>query len=263
MLYKELYMHKNGNDFYVATGLETFDKKVGGLKKGSLSLLGSRPSIGKTAFAVNIIGKSCLNEKFHILFISLEMSKERIYQRLYAVQNNVPYTHCVGKKPVEENNAFLVIHDEPHQSVKEIRMNTIQFLEELRSKNMQLDLLIVDYLQLIQPHDITVNRTAIFKQILLGLKELAEEFNIAVLVLSQISRSRVYQEDIEGTPCVSDFKDIDKEIFESVDFVGILHRSNPDNENMELIIKKSPAGFVGNTPLLFNNSTLIFSAKSM
>ena len=264
---KELYMRTDGEkDLYIKTGLDPWDTCMGGLKKGSLFLLGSRPSHGKTIFSLNIACQSTLNGPYNTLFFSLEMDKGRIYQRLYAIANNTPYKQCPTDKNLLERDfkpkAALVIDDKPMPNVEEICTRADQMAEELKTQGKQLDLMIVDYLELMRPSDPTLSLGDSFKQKLQRLKVLAQKLNIAILVLSQVSRSTTPYGIQEDLPDLSGFRNMDDETFELVDGLGMLYRPLQTTEAL-LIVKKSPSGFKDKIPLSFDKDTFIFSAEGI
>ena len=183
------------------TGLNDFDKKIGGLHKSDLIIIAGRPSMGKTAFATNIASNICNkkinNKKTNVLFFSLEMSSEQLATRVISEISQISSegirTGNLSKTDFEKiikaseklKELSLFIDDSPALTISSIRTRS----RRLKRKH-GLDLIIIDYLQLIsgESKNLNDNRVKEISDITRGLKAIAKELNIPVVALSQLSR---------------------------------------------------------------------------
>ncbi len=195
-------LHKaSGQMKGIPTGYPDLDTLLTGLQKSDLIILAARPSVGKTTFALDIARMAAVDHKASVGIFSLEMSKEQLVDRLLCAQSNVSlYKMRSGKlSDSEEDNDFakigegmgqlseapIYIDDSPNCSVMEIRTKARRLKVE---KN--LDLLIIDYLQLMEGRGKNSdNRVQEVAEISRGLKGIARELNIPVIALSQLSRA--------------------------------------------------------------------------
>lgn len=179
-------LNKNPGEFNgIATGLTDFDRFVGGLKKSELIILAARPSMGKTALALNIAMTAAINN--NVLFFSLEMGKDQLIKRILSSLSNV--------------DLKLFIDDNATQTLNQIRIKSKNFKQEYG-----LDLIIIDYVQLIQgSKKYSENRVQEVSEISRGLKILARELDIPILVLSQLSRNIEHREN--KRPQLSDLRE--------------------------------------------------------
>jgi len=253
----------------IPTGFLDFDKKTGGLRKGELIVIAGRPSMGKTAFALNIAENLVLSEKASVLFFSLEMSAEQLKKRILAQVSRVStekiFNLCLTDfdwvmldEAVERlesvSQAKLIIADSPQVSPFEVLTKTRRYQTILDN----LGLVIVDYLQLMASIDTTrsYNRTEEISQITRMLKMLAMDMNIPVIVLSQLNRRVENRED--KRPRLADLRDSGS-IEQDADMVLFLYRDevynpredNPDKGIAEVIIGKNRNGPLGTIKLAF------------
>lgn len=187
----------------VKTGFETLDRLINGFGKGQLIVLGARPAMGKTTFACSVIDNVCIKEKKSCVYFSPAYSKESIVQRLIRIHGGIKSREDdlekVSGSASDIVDSPLWIDDTPAIYVDEV----IQKCRELR-KSKEIDLIVVDYLQLVSDMIEKENSTlAQQKQIIGKLKHLAEELNCAILVLSQLNRSA--EKRTRHFPCVADF----------------------------------------------------------
>ena len=238
--YAEKAFKKDSEIVGLKTGLKDFDKKIGGLHNSDLIIVAGRPSMGKTAFATNIAFniskhlqkkvKDDPNSKGKVLFYSLEMSSEQLATRILSENSGVAseqirtgniskndFTNLV-KSSEELSNLALFIDDSPALSVSSIRTRA----RRLKRKE-GLDLIIIDYLQLITStsKNLNDNRVKEVSDITRGLKALAKELNVPVIALSQLSRKVEDRE--EKRPQLSDLRESGA-IEQDADLVIFLYR---------------------------------------
>lgn len=246
----------------LATGFYDLDQTLSGLHKGDLIVVAARPSMGKTAFALNISSNVINNDKTVILF-SLEMSSSQLIDRLICSIGNIDsHLYRSGELTDSDYDKYsqtlsslsgkkLFIDDKPNLTVGEIKSKCRKI-----KRNYGLDLVIIDYLQQIQSEsDKNIyNRNEEIGQITRSLKIMARELNIPVVVLSQLSRAVEQRQD--KRPMLSDLRDSGT-IEQDADVVAFLYRDDYYNEETEkkniaeVIIGKQRNGPVGKVELLF------------
>lgn len=252
----------------VTTGLWDLNKATNGLQNGELILLAARPSMGKTALALNIAYRAARAKKTVAVF-SLEMSKAQIGIRLLSAASGVEASKIsTGKGFTDREKEYLVgalediensqlfVDDASGLNVAAMRMK----LRRLKQEH-GLDLIVVDYLQLM--HGNGENRVQEISGISRGLKSLAKEFDVPVLALSQLSRQ--VEMRAEKRPQLSDLRDSGS-LEQDADIVMFLYREeyyNRDEEEnantAELIIAKNRNGATGAVRLFFEKETMLFS----
>jgi replicative DNA helicase len=260
------------------THYEDFDEMTTGLQKSDLVVIAARPSMGKTAFAINIAENAATRDKKTVGIFSLEMSKTSLLYRLLSSQSRVDHqklrTGFLGKDDISKLvtglgtliDSPIFIDDTPAISISEMRAKA----RRLQQSQGSLDLLIVDYLQLCSPAPIGAgrrheNRTQEVSAISRGLKTLAKEMNCPVIALSQLSRAAETREG--GEPKLSDLRESGA-IEQDADLVAFIHRpemydkQNQDLEGLaKLIIAKQRNGPVGEVDLVFLKSITRFESK--
>lgn len=246
----------------VPTGLKTLDRMLSGFHKEALVILAARPSVGKTSLAINMAQYASVNFGKSIAFFSLEMGQEEIIQRMISAQANLEnwkirhgqlsddemerYSIAMG----ELSDLKFFIDDTPGISVLEMRTK----LRRLVMKH-PIDLVMVDYLQLCKSY-VTESRVQQVSDISQGLKNLAREFKVPVVALSQLSRAVETRED--SRPQLSDLRDSGS-IEQDADVVMFLSRPDRDNrEDYVLSIAKHRAGSTGDIPLKFKGDRTRF-----
>ena len=248
----------------LATGFTELDRLTSGLQKGELIIIAARPSMGKTALAINIAQNAAINHNAIVAVFSLEMSKEALLRRMLASQAWVDQrklqTGFLGREDHEKlQNALgqlvdarIFIDDPAGISLAEMRAKA----RRLRQTHNGLDLVVVDYLQLMSA---TVpssgkrnyeNRTQEVSAISRGLKGLAKELNAPVVALSQLSRAGVQRKD-DKRPLLSDLRESGS-IEQDADVVAFIHResyykhdeemSEADKAKSEIIVAKQRNG---------------------
>jgi replicative DNA helicase len=248
----------------VATGFTDFDRMTSGLQKGELIIIAARPSMGKTALAINMAQNAAILTQSTVAIFSLEMSKESLLRRMLASQAWVDQrklqTGFLGREDqVKLERALeqliesrLFIDDSAGISLSEMRAKA----RRLKQNAGGLDLIVVDYLQLMSAtlpsaggkrHE---NRTQEVSAISRGLKALAKELDVPVVALSQLSRASERRGD-DKRPMLSDLRESGS-IEQDADVVAFIHReayynrsedmSEADKAKSEIIVAKQRNG---------------------
>ena len=222
----------------VPTGFKELDSKTNGLQKSNLIIVAARPSMGKTALVLNIAQQSAVKFGSSVMIFSLEMSKEQLGQRLLSVQSRVEMQKLqkgeldrkdwdrVNLAIDEMANAKITIDDTPGVSIMEIK-NKCRRLKAEKG----LDLIIIDYLQLMNMKEKSDNRQQEISTISRNLKQLAREMDCPVIALSQLSRAPEQRPD--HRPNLADLRESGA-IEQDADIVMFLYRDDYYNkENSE------------------------------
>jgi replicative DNA helicase len=247
----------------IKTGFYELDKITCGLQNSDLILIAARPSMGKTAFALNIATNASLRDNASVAIFSLEMPSLQIGSRILCsetlVNNHDFKTNKMNSDEWERilnaavrfKTAEIFIDDTPAMSCSEMRYKIRKLKIE---KN--LNLVIIDYLQLIKTRDLKNSRQQEISEISSSLKEIAREFDLPVIALSQLSRACEVRAD--HRPMLSDLRESGA-IEQDADIVAFLYRDNyynPENNNKEdaeLIISKHRNGPTGVINLNWKN----------
>ncbi|HEX8673643.1 MAG TPA: replicative DNA helicase [Longimicrobium sp.] len=197
----------------VATGFNDLDEITAGFQPGDLIIVAARPSMGKTAFTLNIAQHAAISAKAPVAFFSLEMSKESLVQRVLCAEARVDASRLRRGRLMDDeyarlataagylNTAPIYIDDTAGISVLEMRAKA----RRLKSDRPDLAMIIVDYLQLMVGKGKTENRQQEVSEISRGLKALAKELNVPVVALSQLSRAVESRPD--KRPMMSDLRE--------------------------------------------------------
>ena len=238
--------------FGVPTGLTDLDRLLGGLQKSDLLIIAGRPGSGKTGFMLSIAKNAAQKHKKHVAFFSLEMSNEQLVQRLIAQETGIDTQRLrTGKLNEDEwpifTHAIEVLGDTHIWLDDTPAITPLQLRTKCRRLAMEhsLDLIIVDYLQLMGSDTRNENRVQEVSHISRSLKVLARELNIPVLAGAQLSRA---VEQREGKkPVLSDLRESGS-LEQDSDIVMFIHRPDmlePDNPRQniaELIVAKHRNG---------------------
>ncbi|MDR3274565.1 MAG: replicative DNA helicase [Endomicrobium sp.] len=279
MLQKLEKLHSNPKEISgLATGFADFDSQTAGLHPSDLIILAARPSMGKTAFALNIAEHVAIMEKKPVAIFSLEMKQEALMSRFLASLARVnasklrngqynsadwpKLTSAAGK--IAE--APIFIDDDSNISVIELRARVRKLATELNAKRNPLALVIVDYIQFIHGSGRRFeSRQQEVSDISRSLKALAKDLDVPVLVLSQLSRRTEDRGRKDNKPQLSDLRDSGA-IEQDADVVVMLYREGYYNrEDVELqkkatlIIGKQRNGPTGNINLIFEGEYTKFS----
>lgn len=255
----------------VPTGFKGLDDMLSGFQRSDLVILGARPSVGKTSLALDIVRSIAVNHKQPVGIFSLEMSKEQVIDRIISSQANVPLWNlrtgklkeddaftCIQGALDELSKAPIFIDDTPSPNILQMR----SMARRLQSES-GLSLLVVDYLQLIQPRTGSDNIVSQITEISRGLKGLARELNIPVIALSQLSRAGEQREN--KRPRLSDLRDSGS-IEQDADVVMFIYRKDKERANptadeigmAEIIVAKHRNGPTGVVNLKFNQERASF-----
>jgi replicative DNA helicase len=246
----------------LATGYTDLDEQLAGLQPSNLIVVGSRPAMGKTSFALGMVAHAGIKLKKPVLLFSLEMSHMELTQRLLCSEAKVDATRMrtgklhdadwtkIGNAISRMSEAPIFIDDNPNLTVMDIRARA----RRLKSRE-GLGLVVVDYLQLMTGRHGAENRQVEVSEISRGLKILARELEVPVVALSQLSRGLEMRQD--KRPMLADLRESGS-IEQDSDVVLFLYRDeiyNPDsteNQGMaEIIVAKHRNGPTGVTRLAF------------
>jgi replicative DNA helicase len=259
----------------VPTGIQSLDKNTLGLQPGTLVILAARPSVGKTAFALNIAASAAMKAQRKVAFFSLEMPSDQLALRLLASEAKLDWRKITqGQLGKYEWEKIAHHADRIAQSGIWLDDNFVLSPVELRSKCRKiqresgLDLVVVDYLQLMHaPSErASQSREQEIATISRSLKALANELKIPIVALSQLNRS---VEKRKGeAPMLSDLRESGA-IEQDADIVMFLHRQEEedkehagppaDTQQVQLIIAKQRQGPVGTIELVFFRSNTFFA----
>ena len=252
-----------GKTLGIPTGFIDLDRMTSGLNNSDLIILAARPAMGKTAFALNL-ALNAGKEKKKVLIFSLEMPAQQLYQRLLSIESGIPQNKLknvyleeeewtkltVATGNLAETDIYVV--DLPYTNVLEIR----SYARKMKSQE-KLDLIIIDYLQLINGTGrggSEFSRQQEISDISRSLKGLARELDVPVIALSQLSRA--VESRVDKRPMLSDLRESGA-IEQDADIVAFLYREEyyiPETENKgitELIIGKHRNGATGTVKLNF------------
>lgn len=246
----------------ISSGFKDLDKLTAGLQKSDLILVAARPSMGKTAFTLNIASYVGTHGG-KVAFFSLEMSKEQLMQRMLCAEGGIDATKLrTGQLDTQEWNKLVHVADTLSRAPIYIDDTAGITVMELRSKARRLkaehglDLIIIDYLQLMQgrPNKNGDNRQQEISEISRSLKALARELDVPVIALSQLSRS-VESRQIKK-PMLSDLRESGS-LEQDADIVMFLYREDyydkdTENKNItDIIVAKHRNGPVDTISLFF------------
>lgn len=251
------------------TGIKSVDAILQGLHESDFIILAARPSVGKSAFAINIARHVAVNEGKTVAFFSLEMPGIQIIERMLAQQMGASLWNIrMGKLQKDEmrrypeaqgklGDAKILIDETPGVTVNQIRTKARRLKIE-----KGLDLLIIDYLQLMQARNID-NRAQAVGEMSRALKILARELEIPVIALSQLNRSIESRSRTDKTPQLSDLRESGS-IEQDADLVMFLSRESsldeeeegnfPEQINVDLHIAKHRNGPIGKCSLIFKGA---------
>ncbi len=259
-------LHKDkGKIRGVPTGYKDLDNILAGLQRSDLIIVAARPSMGKTALALNIAHNISLKSEEPVLLFSLEMSKEQLVDRLLAIESGVDAWALrtgnltdadfekIGQAMGSLSEAQIYIDDTPSITVSELRTKARR-----EAHQRKLGLIIVDYLQLMSGggrYGNESNRVQEISEISRGLKGIARELNLPVMALSQLSRS--VENRSPQIPQLADLRESGA-IEQDADVVAFIYREeyyNPDTDRhniADIFIKKHRNGPTGAVELYFD-----------
>ena len=258
----------------VPTELLDLDKVLGGLQKSDLLIVAGRPASGKTGFLITVAKNAAVKHKKHIAMFSLEMSNEQLVQRMIAQETRINSQNLRSGKITDEqwelftqavdelSNSKIFLDDTP-------AMTPIQMRTKCRRLHLEqrIDLVLVDYIQLMSGDTRTDNRVQEVSYISRNLKTLARELNVPVLAAAQLSRAVEQRSD--KTPMLSDLRESGS-LEQDADIVMFIHRKeenkneNSPNELVELKIAKHRNGPTKDIEMIFIKEFAMFhNAKTV
>ena len=258
----------------VPSGFPTLDRITQGWQPSDLIILAARPSVGKTAFSLNIARNAAVDHHIPVAFFSLEMSSSQLAKRLVVSETGLSADKIKGAIKLEDwewdqleykirdlSKAPLYIDDTPGLPLMEFRTKAKNLV-----KNKKVRLIIVDYLQLMQgPAELRGMREQEVAAISRTLKATAKELNIPIIALSQLSRQAVQRTGGSGKPQLSDLRESGS-IGQDADMVLFIHRpdyiglsDNPeDKEKTQVIIAKHRNGETRDIDMVFKSERVKF-----
>lgn len=255
----------------LTTGFIDLDHKLSGLQKSDLVLLAARPSMGKTALGVNIATNAALKANAKVAIFSLEMSKEQLVQRMISSTAHVNLQNIISGN-LGEDEWVQVINSIGPLSQAEVFIDDtagigpIEMRAKCRRLKMEkgLDLIVIDYLQLMQLEGRQESRQQEISAISRGLKALAKEMECPIMALSQLSRAPELRTD--HRPILSDLRESGA-IEQDADVVMFLYRDEYYHDDSELknigevIIAKHRNGPTGNVEMVWKGEYTKFLNK--
>ena len=245
----------------IATGFSDFDAKTSGLQKSDLIIIAGRPSMGKTSFAMNLAENAALHNDHSVAVFSMEMPGEQLALRMMSSLGRID-SHSLRTGKLDDQDwprlissvsmlskAKLFIDDTAALTPTELRARTRRLKRE-----HGLDLVIVDYLQLMQVGGSTENRATEISEISRSLKALAKELEVPIVALSQLNRSVEQRPD--KRPVMSDLRESGS-IEQDADVILFIYRDEVYNDESadkgiaEIIIRKQRNGPIGTVRLSF------------
>ncbi|HKM03264.1 MAG TPA: replicative DNA helicase [Lachnospiraceae bacterium] len=257
----ELASRNKGAVTGISTGFLDLDYKTSGMQPSDLVLIAARPSMGKTAFVLNIAQHVAFKGKETVAIFSLEMSKEQLVNRLFSLESKVDSQHIrtgnlndsEWEKLIESAGVIgksnLIIDDTPGISISELRSKCRKYKLE-----HNLSMIIIDYLQLMSGSGKGDSRQQEISDISRSLKSLARELSVPVIALSQLSRAVEQRPD--HRPMLSDLRESGA-IEQDADVVMFIYRDDYYNKDTEMkgiaeiIIAKQRNGPIGTINLVW------------
>jgi replicative DNA helicase len=260
---------KRGEDIYgVPTGFIDLDKMLSGLQPSDLLIIAGRPGQGKTGFLLSVARNAALTHKKHVAIFSLEMSNEQVAQRLIAQETGIDSQRLrTGKLQENEWPLFaqaIEVLSDTHIFLDDTPAITpLQLRTKCRRLHLEhhLDLIVLDYLQLMGGDTRNENRVQEVSYISRNLKVLARELNVPVLAAAQLSRA--VEQRTDKRPVLSDLRESGS-LEQDSDIVMFIYRPDQYEKDTvkqnvaEIIVAKHRNGPVGSVELVFRNSLAKF-----
>ena len=265
------YLHEHrGQILGIPSGLSGLDALLGGFQPSDLVIIAARPSVGKTSLGLNIAQHAAVREGKRVAVFSLEMSREQLALRLLSAESGINPRPLqtgfvdetdwsrIARVMNEMHAAPMWIDDSPGLSVMELRTKA----RRLEAEQHGVDLVIVDYLQLMQASNPSrdANRVQEVSEISRGLKQLARELKVPVIALSQLSRG--VEQRTTAEPRLSDLRESGS-IEQDADVVIFLYREGEQSaeaevETIKAKVAKHRNGPIGEVPLQFRKANTRF-----
>lgn len=246
----------------ISTGFTDLDSRTAGMHSGQLIIVAGRPAMGKTSFAMNIVEHVAIHEKLPVAVFSMEMDATQLGHRLLGSVGKVNQQRMRTGRLLDEDwprithatsllqNAKIFIDETPALTPIDLRARA----RRLKSKEGELGLIVVDYLQLMSGNGRNDNRTAEISEISRSLKQLARDLKCPIIALSQLNRG--LEQRTNKRPIMSDLRESGA-IEQDADVILFIYRDevyNPDSPDKgvaEIIIGKQRAGPIGTVKLTF------------
>jgi replicative DNA helicase len=253
--------HKDSPITGIATGYDDLDMKTAGFQRSDLIIVAGRPSMGKTAFAINIAEHAAIKGEHSVAIFSMEMPGEQLAMRMMSSLGRIDQNKIRTGKLADEDwprltsavnilqGSKMFIDDTPALTPSELRARCRRI-----SREHGLDLVVVDYLQLMQVAGTSENRATEISEISRSLKAMAKELSVPVIALSQLNRSLESRTD--RRPVMSDLRESGA-IEQDADVILFIYRDevyneeSPDKGVAEIIIGKQRNGPIGKVKLSF------------
>ena len=258
----------------VPSGFVSIDRITNGWQRSDLIILAARPSVGKTAFALNLARNAAVDHHMPVAVFSLEMSSKQLVKRLMTSESGLSADKIKGSVKLEPHEweqlefklrnlskAPFYIDDTPGMQIMEFRTKAKNL-----AKNKGVRLIVVDYLQLMQgPPELKAMREQEVAAISRTLKATAKELNIPIIALSQLSRQAVTRAGSSGKPLLSDLRESGS-IEQDADMVIFIHRPDyvglsenlEDREKTQIIIAKHRNGETRDIDMIFKSEQIRF-----
>ncbi len=258
----------------VPTGFNDLDNITAGLQPSDLIVVAGRPSMGKTAFSLNVAANAALQAGIGVAVFSLEMAKEQLGLRMLCSEARVDHSKVRSGHLAEREFPALVsaagrlaeapiyIDDTPAISILELRAKSRRLL---RDRDKKIGLIVVDYLQLMRGLSAVQNREQEISEISRSLKALAKELNVPIIAISQLNR-RV-EDRGDKRPMMSDLRESGA-IEQDADVIAFIYRDevynkdSADQGTAEIIVAKQRNGPIGMVRLTFINKITRFESYS-
>ena len=258
---------KSGRELLgISTGLQDLDRSTSGLQTG-FYLVGARPAMGKTTFALNLVIEACRQGELCVIF-SIEMPEEQIVMKMLAAMASIPLDKiqhsdlddmqwaAVGNAMSEIKDFNLEIIDDSKATPDSVRLDLLRIKREKAgaSKNKKIGMVMVDYIQLMSVKG-AENRTLEISEISRELNSMKKEFNCPILALSQLNRE--LERRTNKRPVSSDLRE-SGQLEQDADVIMFLYRDevydeqSPDKGLAEILIRKARLGKVGTVGARFN-----------
>jgi len=255
----------------IATGFPELDSLTGGLQPGQFVVVAGRPSMGKTSFAMNIAFHTALYQQSHVGIFSLEMDKVKLLMRMLSSGAEVPLSEMLQGYGIDQNKIFLIttvaeklaeapifIDDRGGNTMMDIRSKARRLKAE-----EGLDLLIIDYMQLLMPEVSRQNRQQEISEISRSIKNLAKELRLPIIAVSQLSRAPETRS--EKRPVLADLRESGA-IEQDADIVIFIYREDyyktPEDKSeqglAEIIVGKNRNGPQGSIKVRFRSRYTLF-----
>jgi replicative DNA helicase len=260
----DLFDENGATDDSIKTGFSDLDDILWGIYPSDFFVLAARPSIGKTAFSMQVASNIAKKNK-RVLFLSLEMSNKQLTRRLLSLESGVSYQRILKSQHLSKDNkeALAEAADRIKTLPLEIDDSSGQLVGTVRMKAQQvqasrgLDIIMIDYLQLLCPGGDTPEEVT---RVSNGLKAIAKDLNIVVWGVSQLSRSIEYRES--RRPQLSDLRGSGS-LEQDANLVTFLYRPKRDDKTkIEAVVEKHTNGPLGAATFAFDNDTVRFSKGS-